>query len=331
MIEQGTERIELEIPAFLEMSRNSATRKRLLCATDLSPRSQLAVGRAMHLAKRLDAEVILLHVIDPVEFTQGRMYARDEIVRQLDSIRVTTRREPQIQVRTGDYVEGIAAVAKETDADVILLGAQRPKALAPLIGTTAERVIALADRPALIVNIPSHLRYDAVVIAAELSDAVVQVVRVASSLKFLDAVNVSMVHGLDFPRGPLSLLDAHAAKRGLEAWENAAKTRLLRKLDIAGVESSRIGIVLYQARPVQAIRRVIRSIKPELLIVGTKDRSIFKRVLSGSAANDVLGRVRCDILVAAPNAERKTRLLDRNTSAYEITAGRSAYCENAVS
>jgi universal stress protein E len=301
MIEQSTERIELErIPPVLQMTRNSATQKRVLCATDLSPRSQLAVGRAMHLAKRLDAQVILLHVIDPAESTQDCMYARDEIARQLGSIRVTTRREPEIQVRTGNYVEVIAAVAKEIDADVIVLGAQRPKALAPLIGTTAERVTALAGRPALIVNVPPHLRYGAVVIAAELSNAFVQVVRVASSLKFLDAVKVSIVHGLDFPRGPLFAFDARAAKRGLEAWEKAAKARLLRKLDVAGVESSRFGIVFHQARPVQAIRRVIRSVKPELLIVGTKDRSIFKRVLSGSVANDVLRRVRCDILVAAP-------------------------------
>jgi hypothetical protein len=39
----------------LQMSGNAPTQKRVLCATDLSPRSQLAVGRAMHLAKRLDA------------------------------------------------------------------------------------------------------------------------------------------------------------------------------------------------------------------------------------------------------------------------------------
>ena len=332
MTEQSLERIELErIPPVLQMTGNSATQKRVLCATDLSPRSQLAVGRAMHLAKRLDAQVILLHVIGPAESNQDRMYACGEIARQLGSTRVVSAREPEIQVRTGDYVEGIAAVAKETDADVIVLGAQRPKALAPLIGTTAERVTALAGRPVLIVNVPPHLRYGAVVIAAELSDAFVQVVRVASSLKFLDAVKVSIVHGLDFPRGPLFLLDERAAKRGLEAWEKAAKARLMRKLDVAGIESSRVGIVFHQARPVQAIRRVIRSVKPELLIVGTKDRSIFKRLLSGSVANDVLRRARCDILLAAPSAESKIRLPDRQTSVHEIDANtRDAYRENAV-
>jgi len=285
------------------MTTRSAKQKRLLCATDLSPRSQRAVGRAMHLAKRLDARVILLHVLNPAKSTRDSIYTRNEIARQLGAIRVANYREPEILVRTGDYVEGIAAVAHETDADVIVLGAQRPKTLAPLIGTTAERVTALAGRPALIVNVPSHLRYGAVVLAAELSDAFVEVVRVAESLKFLDAVKVSIVHGLDFPRGPLFLFDARAAKRRLPAWEKGAKTRLLRRLNVAGVDSSDVGVVFHQARPIEAIRRVIRSVEPELLIVGTQNRSIFKRVLSGSVANDVVRRVRCDILVAARSAE----------------------------
>jgi universal stress protein E len=319
MIEQSTERIESErIPPSSQMTGNSATQKRVLCATDLSPRSQLAMARAVHLAKQLDAQLILLHVIDPAEPTQDSMYARDQIARQLSSIGVANRHEPEIRVRNGNYVEGIAAVAKETDADVIVLGAQRRKVLAPLIGTTAERVTTLAGRPALIVNGPPHLRYGAVVIAAELSSAFIQVVRVASSLKFLDAVRVSIVHGLDFPRGPLFALDARAAKRGLEALEKAAKARLLRKLDVAGVESSRFRIVFHQARPIRAIQRVIRSVKPDLLIVGTKDRSIFNRVLSASVANHALRSVDCDILVAAPEVESMTRVLNRDIAAHEI-------------
>ena len=304
----------------LHMTPHSEKQKRLLCATDLSPRSQRAVGRALQLAKRLDARVTLLHVLNPAESTRDSIYARKEIARQLGAIRVANYPEPQILLRTGDYVECIAAVAHETDADVIVLGAQRPKTLASLIGTTAERVTALAGRPALIVNLPSHLRYGAVVIAAELSDAFAEVVRVAASLKFLDAPKVSIVHGLDIPRGPRFLFDARAAKRRLPAWEKGTKARLLRKLDVVGINSSGVGVVFPQARPIEAIRRVIRSVEPELLILGTHNRSIFKRVLSGSVAHDVVRRVRCDILVAPLTARFKTRHPDRHSTVHEMNA-----------
>jgi nucleotide-binding universal stress UspA family protein len=97
-------------------------------------------------------------------------------------------------------------------------------------------------------------------------------------------------------------------------------------LDVAGVESSGVGILFHQARPLQAIRRVIRSVEPELLIVGTKERSILERVLSGSVANDVLRRFRCDILVAAPAPEFKTCSIERDTSVNDIDAhAREAY------
>jgi nucleotide-binding universal stress UspA family protein len=203
-------------------------------------------------------------------------------------------------------VEAIATTAKEIEADIIVIGAQRRKALAPLIGTTAERIIALANIPALIVNLDAHLEYRGVVIAAEISDAFIQVVRIAAALKFLDEGRVSVVHGFEFPyRSPLYAegFDIHAAKRNMEAWERAARTRLLLNLDAAGVESSRFQLIFQQARPIRAIQRVMRSVRPELLIVGTTERSIFTRITRTSVANDALRSIDCDILVAAPKVQ----------------------------
>jgi nucleotide-binding universal stress UspA family protein len=264
------------------------------------------VARATRLTKQFDAQLTLLHVIDGAELAKHPLDARDEVAQQLDSIGVSTRRTPEIRVRTGNYVEAIVAVAQEIDADIIVLGAQRRKALAPLIGTAAERITALANRPALIVNLDAHVQYRGVVIAAALSDAFIQVVRTAASLKFLDDAGISVVHGFEFPyRGPLYAegFDSHAAQRYMEAWERAARARLLLNLDAAGVESSRFRLIFQQARPIRAIQRVMRSVRPELLIVGTTERSIFTRITRTSVANDALRTIDCDILVAAPKVE----------------------------
>ncbi|MEP7246038.1 MAG: universal stress protein [Gammaproteobacteria bacterium] len=307
MTVESARKINTEASANAVRMRNDpAAQMRLLCATDLSSRSQRAVARAALLANQLDAQLTLLHVIDGAQGTDGCVAAREEAARQLASTGFPVRHDPQIQLRAGDYVETIAAVASEIDADIVILGAQRRKPLDPLIGTTAERVIALAGRPALIVNLDPTVRYDAVVIAAELSDAFTRVVRIASSLKFLEAETVSIVHGFESPyRGPLYAegFDVRAAQRNLDAWERAARARLLLNLDAAGVESSRFRIVFQQARPIRAIQRVVRSVQPELLIVGTKDRSIFNRVVRGSVASDALRTIECDILVASRGNE----------------------------
>jgi len=150
------------------------------------------------------------------------------------------------------------------------------------------------------------MRYGAVVIAAEISDAFVRVARLAASLRLLDAPAVSIVHGFESPyRGPMysAGFDMHSAKRNIEEWERAAGKRLLLTLDAAGVESSHFRLCFQQTRPLRAIQREIRRVQPELLIVGTKDRSMLNRIVRGSVANDMLRTLECDILVAAPDVE----------------------------
>ncbi len=281
-------------------SRHVARRK-VLCAVDLTPRAQRAVDRAVQLAGRLDADLTLLHVMTPEDLVGRGAAAREELASDLASS--TPRgREPAIELRAGDYVPTIAAVAKETGADLIILGSQRRRPAASLIGTTAERIVALAGRPALIVNLDASLRYRAVVIAAELSDAFVQVVRVAGLLRMFEGASVSIVHGFESPyRGPIYAegFDRQAAQRNLDQWERAAKSRLLEKLSSAGADAAGFRFIFQQARPVRAIQRVIRGVQPELLVVGTKDRSVLNRIMQGSTTSDLLRTIECDILVAA--------------------------------
>lgn len=278
--------------------------KRMLCAIDLSPRSERTVQRAVLLARQLNAQLTLLHVMAPEELVERAAGVREQIAQHISSIATPGLSKPAVELRAGDYVQTIASVAKETDADLIILGSHRRRTMAPVVGTTAERIIALTGRPALIVNLDASVRYRAVVVAAELSDAFLQVVRVAQSLRVLESASVSVVHGFESPyRGPLYSegFDQGAAQRNLDEWERAAKRRLLLKLDSAGVDGSRFRLVFHQARPLRAIQRLVRNVQPELLIIGTKDRSMLNRIMQGSTSNDLLRTIECDILVAAPD------------------------------
>ena len=284
----------------------AAGQKRVLCATDLSARSARVVQRAAFLANRLDAKLTLLHVMTPDQPAGRSAHVRRQMARQLPLTLLPAGSEPKVALRTGDHVHTIAAVAKETKADLIIVGSQERTPLAPLIGTTAERITSLAGCPTLIVNIKPRMRYGAVVIAAEISDAFIRVARLAASLQLLDAPSVSIVHGFESPyRGPMysAGFHAHSAKRNIEEWEKAASKRLQLTLDAAGVESSHFRLCFQQTRPIRAIQREIRRVQPELLIVGTKERSMLNRIVRGSVANDMLRALECDILVAAPDVE----------------------------
>jgi hypothetical protein len=73
----------------------------------------------------------------------------------------------------------MAQLAKDIEAELIVVGPQRKRPLVTLLGTTAERVIALADRPVLIVNSEGTLSYDNIVGATDLRPAFVDLMRVA--------------------------------------------------------------------------------------------------------------------------------------------------------
>lgn len=282
--------------------------RRLLCATDLSARSHRAVLRAMAIAKPLGAQVTLLHVRDPQQLADGSIHDQADLAQPLTANDLPSDQAVDVQVRAGNYLETIARVARQMQADLIVLGSQRRRPLSCLVGTTAEQILALSGIPALIVNLPSVARYRGVVIAAELSDRFIQVVRTAASLRLLEGEPISVVHGFESPyRGPLYAegFNLHAAQRNMEEWERLARARLLRNLDMAGVESSRFRLVFHQARPLRAIQRVVRAVQPDLLVIGTKDRSMFKRLARGSVTNDALQSAECDILVAASDSVRE--------------------------
>lgn len=277
--------------------------RRVLCATDLSPRSLPAVVRATLLANRLNAQLVLLHVMEPDQLIHRAPHAKEQIAQQLTSLGLPAAHEPVIEVRAGDYIDSIATVATQTHATLVILGSQKTTSLAPLIGPTAEQITMLTGCPVLIANRESREQYSSVLMAAELSDAFIRIVRIAAQFGLLGAESVSVVHGFESPyRGALYAggFDARAGERYIEEWDRAANARLLRKLEAAGVQSARFRLVFQQARPVRAIQRLVRTIQPDLLIVGTKDRSMLSRMMRGSASNDVLRRMACDILVGAP-------------------------------
>jgi nucleotide-binding universal stress UspA family protein len=281
-----------------------ARSRRILCATDLSTHARRAVARGILLANQLDAQLTVLHVVDGSLDCAAAI--RDQVVQQLDSTGLPLRRAPAIQLRAGECADTIATVAKEMQADIVLLGSQRRSVSAPLIATAAERVTALAARPTLIVNIDARTRYGAVVIAAELSETFTRIMRLASALDFLESQTVSVVHGFESSaRSPLYAdgFDARARARNMEQWEKVARERLLMSFDAAGVDSSRFRIAFQHARPLRAIQRAVRSVQPELLIIGTSNRSVFDQAARSGTSYDALRTIECDILLAPPEHE----------------------------
>lgn len=143
--------------------------KRILVPIDFSRSSLKAVDYAIDLAKRNHAELVLVHVIEPMNYAlprylpeptalleEQRKEAQDALDRLVERV---SKRHPQCrsEVHLGIVYERIADLARTLKADLVIIATHGRSGLAHLlIGSVAERVVRMAPCPVLTVRSPLH-------------------------------------------------------------------------------------------------------------------------------------------------------------------------------
>lgn len=141
----------------------------ILVPVDFSPDALHALDVAVSLARRLDASIVLVHVMDSI-YLSGRYdsrrlralraEAREEAKRLLAGLE-KRRVKPHVPVRhhllNGTAYAKIVEIATKTSADLIVMGSQGRSGMKRLfVGSVAERVIRLAHCPVLIARRPKR-------------------------------------------------------------------------------------------------------------------------------------------------------------------------------
>jgi nucleotide-binding universal stress UspA family protein len=133
----------------------------IVVATDGSASVERAVGAALDLAQRFDADVHALSVVDESEVTSSPEAVRDQLREGLmengqDAVAdVAARATSDVvtEVREGRPANEIAAYAREVDADAVATGTRgRHGENRFLIGSVAERVVRTCPVPVLTVR-----------------------------------------------------------------------------------------------------------------------------------------------------------------------------------
>jgi nucleotide-binding universal stress UspA family protein len=133
----------------------------ILYATDFGPESTAAAAYAVSLAQEFQAHLTLLHVI--AEEKSGDLVHSAELVgsagrllRKLVSVEAELWCEPHFAVERGPIAGKILEVAKQRNADLIVLGVRRPSgfpgAATHLPMATAHKVVTHAACPVLTVR-----------------------------------------------------------------------------------------------------------------------------------------------------------------------------------
>jgi universal stress protein E len=286
---------------------------KLLCATDLLPRSDFAVDRAYQLRDALNANLSLLHVVAPGGAEKGTLEQR--LLAASSRLALRARHAGpgvELVVRCGRP----AAVAAEEarNADLAIIGPHHPGALMDALrGTFVERLLSEARCPVLVTRRPGREPYRKFLLALDGSPASGNVLRVAERLPVVADQEFAVVHAHEPPYeammntvGVGNLSVASYASASL----SQAAALVHAELQRHSLHPLRYRVKLVDSRPGPAIRRAIQETRPDLLVLGTRGHGRFRRALLGSTAHEVLNTTDCDVLLVPEKELRVMRPRD---------------------
>jgi nucleotide-binding universal stress UspA family protein len=143
--------------------------KRVLVATDGSEAADRAVDYAARLAARENSQLSIVNVVGgyglPVHifarFTESQQAWLKEVlesasaemlVKARDRALVAGASEIRLESREGDVAESVLDIAREQQADIVVVGKRGASAVERLlIGSVSERLVKLAHLPVIVV------------------------------------------------------------------------------------------------------------------------------------------------------------------------------------
>lgn len=270
---------------------------RIVIGVDLSePSIQAATWVAGKFAP--DAEVVLLHCLDPILDRQRLSQTRESaslVLREIE--RDIGRRRSSHRVRVGDPARCLADLAAELDADLIAVGTheQHPERL-PALGSTAERLVRCSPVPVLLCSpTPTGaprsvlLPLDSVEVDTDLADW-------TGALAEKFEARLALLHVEDKQRDArLTALPAHLPLHRTP-WSRVARELPPHRVFVDAVLGDRADAVISESR----------RFGTELVLLQAPDDS----TVTDSSIDRVLRRSQCAVLVV-PSADTARSLPTR--------------------
>lgn len=275
--------------------------RRLLLATDMTPRCDRPLERAKQLALEWRADLTVLVVQQgpstPEEVSAwldggstGHAFApaaRAELAEEFAG----TGLAPSLQVLEGDVTDGILeAAATFTDA-LVVIGASTNAPMQKLIlGSTAARLAQELAHPLLVVRQRTRGSYGRILVANDFSDASRRALETA--LRLFPGRPVTLLHVLEEGANGPAELSAEVAREAREKSE-----RFLEGCPAAVAGRGRIRLATGRGLVTEAVTRHVVEEAVGLVVLGVHRQSAVARVFMGSTSEDLMQQLPCDTLL----------------------------------
>lgn len=294
----------------------------ILHPTDFSPSAEAAFVQALHLARRFDAVLHLLHVAPVLDAShlhdafaavldedsyRDRVAAeavaqREALLAAYDVRDVQLRWVLRHSLRTAAPILEYAA---EKPVDLVVLGTHGRSGLRRLVlGSVAEELVRRLTCPTLAVRAPddalerSARRFRRVVVPVDFSVHAYEALRHGRALADLDGAHLDLVHVIDPVQEP-AFYRTGLARRG-ELERTLAEEARRHLHEAYGTPGEGVAFHILTGYPPEQIRDFAARTAADLIVMATHGLRGLERYPLGSVTERVVRAAPCPVLVTRP-------------------------------
>jgi universal stress protein E len=280
---------------------------KIVVASDLSAGSSRAMERAFHLARQLQGEVKILHVVDtalPSRLSDHALdFARDTLEQQAAPLSERTGIVPLIEVVGGDPRLELATRARDWGAHMVVVGVHRRRnfELFNFAGSTPGLLFTALRRPMLLAQNEVKGDYGHAVVGVDFSIFSRPAIRWAR--KLAPSGSLTLLHAYQVPFKPYmggeeyAAEFAYAERLEFDAFIAEEMEWLTERARAAGVPVEAIEKRVREGAPAQLLRETVVETGADLAVVGTHGRTGLMKAILGSVAADLVKDPPTDLLI----------------------------------
>jgi len=267
--------------------------RKILIGSDFSARSDRALDRALMLAREWKGHLLIGHVIE-ADPGSVQDHSIDDRALYLRMELPEAASQAELILRTGSTPRVLAALANESDSDIIVTGVARYNSLGDyFLGTAVDYIVRHASVPVLVVRKRPLRPYRRMLVATDFSDCALHALIDASRL-FPD-IPIKLIHAWHVPFE--AFLNSESTRHEIGAQHMSEMAKFLEQPAIDPGTEARISTAIEEGELEPAIKRHTDSSGSDLLVLGTHGQSGFAHATIGSRAADLLASAQTDVLM----------------------------------
>jgi len=279
--------------------------RKILVGTGLTTESVGAVLVSQELARLFNAELHLVHAIEPISALQERaipglsgtheQQTRDELAQFAE--RHGIREPPRLHVVRGAPEREILALRAELKADLLVIGRYGKGGLKRgILGSIAHHLVRKCPVSTLIVEPEFRGRFGKLAVASDMDED--SYLEIARAMELADRLGIPELHVLTaytVPPGFHSIMSVEEASQRMEQVTRERAKEVIEQVERDFPGSARFTLHVAEGSPGKRVPELAAELGIDLLVLSTHYRSRSVGLLLGRTTEAILNDIACSV------------------------------------